>query len=48
MNEQQWGQEHHDETWGDRENQNDNNPQNNNAPDGQNNAPNVKCPGFCS
>ena len=40
MNEKQWGQEHHDETWGDRENQNDNNPQNNNAPDGQNNAPN--------
>ena len=40
MNEQQWGQEHHDETWGDREHQNDNNPQNNNAHDGQNNAPN--------
>ena len=40
MNEQQWGQEHHDETWGDSENQNDNNPLNNNAPDDQNNAPN--------
>lgn len=41
MNEQQWGQEHHDETWGHNENNDTGNgkkPQNNNAPTDQNNV----------
>ena len=40
MNEQQWGQEHRDEAWGDNANQNGNNPQDNNGPNDQNNVPN--------
>ncbi|WP_308567922.1 hypothetical protein [uncultured Corynebacterium sp.] len=40
MNEQQWGQEHRDEAWGDTENQNGNNPQNNNASSDQNDVHN--------